>query len=107
MHTDKELILAAAQAAGRTADSDAYVDMENGTPRWGLRDADGFWNPLASKKDAEGLRDAVKIIVTEDDRYVYADSPSGRKNIIEKGFDADGAFRRAVTRAAAWDIIEI
>lgn len=109
MSTDRELIEAAARAAGKTLVWDAYIgDGETG----GYYDSATSveWNPLTDSTDALEL--AVKVGMLIDARYTdpaaqrfndvtYWPTPSHGERISVGEGEPLAAIRRAITRAAA------
>jgi hypothetical protein len=106
--TDRELLEAAAKAAG--IDWQNWTQMrylgEDGQPEPGLRDWPYDWNPLTD--DGDALRLAVKLAMNVDvwretsagirGRVIFAD---GNCFFIDGQGDPCAATRRAIVRAAA------
>jgi hypothetical protein len=90
--TDRELLEAAAKAAGIEVHT---IEDADGVVHW-----DG-WNPLAD--DGDALRLAVRLRMQIDilDRSVYALAMNGAKVCELDRADIGAATRRAITRAAA------
>jgi len=103
--TDKELLEAAANAAGI-----AVVPCSCSNPQWPFKHDEavsgksGHWNPLTD--DGDALRLAVKlgmvVYINNMDRCTNAYFYYGPMGAVEQhGDDAEAATRRAVVRAAA------
>lgn len=97
MTTDRELLVAAAKAAGMEIDWDGNralvcVMFRGHLPNW------HDWNPLADDGDALRLAVALNIPV-----YPYGDETStGTVGVVAKNFGSkEENTRRAITRAAA------
>jgi hypothetical protein len=113
MTTDRELLEAAAKAAGLKIHAARQAERdEEGCANSGLWIVNGStcWNPLTS--DGDALRLAVKldlnvIVNRVDERTTveagYSPAMDGRRRFIEYYDDADpyAATRRAIVRAAA------
>jgi len=99
MKTDRELLEAAAKAAGIAVDGGAGE-------RGGLHlSAGGFWNPLTD--DGDAFRLAVKLRI-EVEPWIHGDSACARaacrEVLIDEphyGDDPERATRRSIVRAAA------
>lgn len=99
MGTDRELLEAAAKAAG--------IDWADGHESTGLRDQNGkVWNPLTD--DGDALRLAVKLQL--EPRFLDMDHPAGPPRVTFHNVpglivfvreDPYAATRRAIVRAAA------
>jgi hypothetical protein len=95
--TDRELLEAAARAAG--------IDWADGHESTGLRDQNGrVWNPL--HKDGDALRLAVKLRLNLSlDRtgikVFHDDKPCIKAGGWESRADENEVVRRAIVRAAA------
>jgi len=93
--TDRELLEAAAKAAGK----EHYGEYN---AHAGLKTTGGWWNPLTD--DGDALRLAVKlgIHVTNGDGYAWASASNlGFDCTYPFDGDPDAATRRAIVRAAA------
>ena len=103
--TDRELLEAAAKAAGivivrSRLDDPLQRDMlVQNSPRNPGQEA-GAWNPLADDGDALRLAVKLQLFINVDDRgtYVAGEVPSLRE---ESNDDPCAATRRAIVRAAA------
>lgn len=103
---DRELVLAAAEAAGvvgewvETHGTDVGQDAA-GVGRRGARWGDRLWNPL--ENDADALRLAVDLGMELSlwGTDVFARTGSIALAQVPAGDDRRGAVRRAITRAAA------
>jgi hypothetical protein len=94
--TDRELLVAAAKAAGIGS---YKVDYANG-----LDTKTGFWNPLTDDGDAFQLAVKLRIAIEWWKQGVSTKAPQKNKlNGVFKSFNNDpyAATRRAITRAAA------
>lgn len=102
MSTDRELLEAAAKAAGMVVEWTYYVgDGENGQ----MVTADGYvWNPITD--DGDAFRLAVKLGMAVSVEFQVGSTaalwgpPTGTVRELH-GDDTDAATRRAVVRAAA------
>lgn len=114
MSTDRELLMAAAKAAG--------IEVPKESPWAGVNDSDGIWRDISSggdgtrhsrwnplKNDGDALRLAVKLQLNE----LWFDRSTGRPEVVcgkpgtgtiavePLGDDPCAATRRAIVRAAA------
>ena len=98
--TDRELLEAAARAAGSRSYPEAIDD------RLGLSWGEGWWNPLANDGDALRLAVKLRMRVHHDGSCGTAELPTGQKYcwteaaVVESN-DPYVATRRAIVRAAA------
>jgi len=97
--TDRELLEAAAKAAGIAAT--AYYGPSD--EFWGLViDATGVeWNPLADDGDALRLAVKLELIVDAHGLFVRISEPFGHWLAVESKGNPLAATRRAIVRAAA------
>jgi hypothetical protein len=98
--TDRELLEAAARAAGRKVFS--YID----DPIFGsgINDGEtdnGLWNPLENDGDALRLAVDLRLSIDLAGRMTTAETPSGNTFSWHHG-DAHAATRRAIVHAAAF-----
>lgn len=95
--TDRELLEAAAKAAG--------LDWDAGHESTGLRDMNGkMWNPLTNSGDAFELYVKLRLTVncSYDDVAICGQEFTQQEVFIERnGEDPLAATRRAIVRAAA------
>lgn len=107
--TDRELLEAAAKAAGIKGRYETRNQCENGD--WidrtaiFLRNDMGWWNPLIDDGDALRLMSKLKIAVGflasgKPSRSVYADIDEGEVGAYQRGH-SPAALRRAIVRCAA------
>jgi hypothetical protein len=106
--TDRELLQAAAKAAGKT--KARYVEVWNAMAD-PAEDGDGFdyltyWNPLTSGNDTFRLMVdlGIGVMIDMQTKTATAYAPGNQNGFVESFSDDDynHAAKRAVTRAAAW-----
>lgn len=104
--TDRELLQAAAKAAGRT--KARYVEVWNAMadPTEDGFDYLTYWNPLTSGNDTFRLMIdlGIGVMVDMQAKTATAYAPGNQDGFVESSLDEDynHAAKRAVTRAAAW-----
>jgi hypothetical protein len=97
--TDRELLEAAAMAAGK----EHYGEYN---AHAGLKTTGGWWNPLTDDGDALRLAVGLRLVVdaggvTPRNERIYVGGLEGYLADEPTGADIDAATRRAIVRAAA------